>query len=135
MKNSTLILGFLFISSILLAQDKETMINNIIQETEENSQLEQLAYELTDLIGPRLVGTPQQKKAHDWAVSKFNSWGITAENQQFGVWRGWERGVTHIDMIHPRVKSLAGMQLAWSAPTPKKGVTAEVITLPNNIQD
>lgn len=135
MKKLTLLHGFLFLGSILFAQDKETVINNIIQEVEEHSQVEQLAYELLDVIGPRLVGSPQQKKAHDWAVAKFNSWGISAENQQYGTWRGWERGVTHIDMIHPRVKSLAGMQLAWSAPTPKKGTVAEVITLPSNIQD
>jgi carboxypeptidase Q len=135
MKHLTFLLGFLFMSNILFAQDKQTIINNIIQEAEENSQVERLAYELLDVIGPRLVGTPQQKKAHDWAVAKFNSWGINAENQQYGTWRGWERGVTHIDMIHPRVKSLAGMQLAWSSPTPKRGITAEVVALPNNIQD
>lgn len=135
MKKFTFLVCFLFGSSILFSQDKETVINNIIQEIEQNSQVEQLAYELLDVIGPRLVGTPQQKNAHDWAVAKFNSWGINAENQQFGVWRGWERGVTHIDMIYPRVKTLSGMQLAWSAPTPKKGITAEVIILPENIQD
>ncbi|MDT8346445.1 MAG: M20/M25/M40 family metallo-hydrolase [Flavobacteriaceae bacterium] len=126
---------FIVFSSAVLAQDKATVIQNIVQETEENSQLEQLAYELMDLIGPRLVGTPQQQKAHDWAVDTFKTWGIPAENQAFGTWRGWERGVTHIDMIFPRVKTLSGMQLAWSAPTPKKGITAEIVTLPENIKD
>ncbi|MEX0995466.1 MAG: M20/M25/M40 family metallo-hydrolase [Flavobacteriaceae bacterium] len=135
MKKITFLLSFFMSGVLLFAQDKETIINNIVQEVEENSQVERLAYELVDEIGPRLVGTPQMKQAHDWAVAKFNSWGITAENQQFGTWRGWERGVTHIDMVHPRVKTLSGMQLAWSAPTPKKGITAEVVTLPENIQD
>lgn len=135
MKKITFILFFVLSGVLLFAQDHKTVIKNIVQEVEENSQVERLAYELLDEIGPRLVGTPQMKNAHDWAVAKFNSWGITAENQQYGTWRGWERGITHIDMVYPRVKSLFGMQLAWSAPTPKKGVTAEVITLPETIQD
>lgn len=135
MKKIPFILSFFLSGVILFAQDKETVIDNILQEIEDNSQVERLAYELLDEIGPRLVGTPQMKQAHDWAVEKFNSWGIEAENKQYGTWRGWERGVTHIDMVHPRVKSLSGMQLAWSAPTPKKGITAEAITLPETIQD
>lgn len=122
-------------SSILPAQSNDEVIENILTEAENNSQLKQLAFELLDEIGPRLVGTPQMQQAHDWAVDKFNSWGITAENQQFGEWRGWERGITHIDLIEPRVKSLEGMQLAWSPPSPKKGITAQVITLPQTIKD
>lgn len=117
------------------AQDNQTNIQNIVAEAEQNSQTQQLAFELIDLIGPRLVGTPGMEKAADWAVAKFNSWGITAEKQNFGTWRGWERGITHIDLIEPRVRTLAGMQLAWSAPTPKKGITAEVVILPENIKD
>src|SRR5690606_18483187 len=44
--------------------------------------------------------------------------------------RGWERGISHIDMTYPRVKSLAGTQLAWSPTTRGKAVEGEVITLP-----
>ena len=35
-----------------------------------------LAHELFDVIGPRLVGTPQMKNAHDWAVNKYANWGL-----------------------------------------------------------
>src|SRR5690606_1190262 len=102
----------------------------IIGEATNNSQLEQLAYELLDKNGPRLVGTPGMQNAHNWAVEKYKSWGIPAQNEKWGEWRGWERGVSHIDLISPRVKTLEGMQLAWSPSTPKKGVTAEVVVLP-----
>ena len=70
-------------------------VDKIIEEATENSQLEQLAHELFDLIGPRLVGTPQMKHAHDWAVKKYETWGMPARLHQWGVWRGWERGITH----------------------------------------
>ena len=124
-----------FAAAQLFSQQKEAFIENVVKETYENSQLEQLGYELLDEIGPRLVGSSKMKTAHDWAVLKFTDWGITASNQQYGVWRGWDRGITHIDLIEPRIKSLEGMQLAWSGATPKNGVTAEVITLPGKIQD
>ncbi|WP_421813498.1 M20/M25/M40 family metallo-hydrolase [Flagellimonas sp.] len=130
-KKISLLFAMLLVSSIsVLAQDKDAVIDAIIQEANENSQLETLGHQLMDGIGPRLVGTPQMKNAHDWAVKKYESWGIPARNEQWGEWKGWERGITHIDMVHPRVQSLKGTQLAWSPSTPKKGVTAELVVLP-----
>ncbi|MFO7720519.1 MAG: M20/M25/M40 family metallo-hydrolase [Gillisia sp.] len=113
----------------LHAQETDQVIENIIKEANENSQLESLGHHLMDVIGPRLVGTPEMKQANDWAVSTYEGWGISAENEQYGEWRGWERGITHIDLIEPRVRSLSGMQLAWS-PGSKKPVIAEVVLLP-----
>ena len=116
---------------MVTAQEKKPVIDAMIKEANENSQLQSLGHELMDGIGPRLVGTPQMKTAHDWAVAKYNSWGITAKNEQWGEWKGWERGITHIDMVYPRVQSLRGTQLAWNPSTLKKGVTGELITLPS----
>lgn len=124
------LLLFLFAPVSLVAQEKDKVIEDIINEAYSNSQLESLAHELLDDIGPRLVGTPQMQQAHDWAVDKYKAWGIHAENQQWGEWKGWDRGITHIDMIHPRVQTLVGTQLAWSPSTPKKGVVAECVVLP-----
>ena len=122
----------LSITTCLFAQEneKDPVIENIIKEANENSQLELLAYQLLDVIGPRLVGTPQMQEAHNWAIGKYKSWGIPATNEKWGEWRGWERGITHIDMIYPRVQTLDGTQLAWNPSTSDKGVKAEVIALP-----
>src|SRR5690606_38088987 len=92
-------------------QKLDPVVENIVKEAKNNSQLERLAFELLDVIGPRLVGTPQMAKANDWAVETFQSWGIEAEKQQFGEWRGWQRGISHIDMVYPHNKTLAGTQL------------------------
>ncbi len=108
---------------------KDPLVESIVKEANENSQLETLAHELVDGIGPRLVGTPQMQMAHDWAVAKYKSWGISAKNEKWGEWKGWERGITHIDMVYPRAESLEGMQLAWSPGTNGKTVTGEVIVI------
>ena len=69
---------FLFIvlcfpSTYIFSQQKNdsAIISSIINEAEQNSQLEKLAHELFDEIGPRLVGSPKMQQAHDWAVSKY----------------------------------------------------------------
>jgi carboxypeptidase Q len=131
-KTIQLAITLLLTSSITLAQTNDSLIvKSIVEEATNNSQLEKLAHELLDGIGPRLVGTPQMKQAHDWAVAKYQSWGVRAKNEQWGEWRGWERGITHIDMVYPRVKSLEGMQLAWSPSTAGKTITAELVILPD----
>lgn len=112
-------------------KDVDPVISNMITEAENNSQLKQLAHELMDKIGPRLVGSPKMQQAHNWAVEKLGSWNVAARNEKWGEWRGWERGITHIDMVAPWIKSLEGTQLAWSPSTKGKSVTAEIIVLPD----
>lgn len=126
------VIALLLIGHFSFAQSRDSiMVASIVKEATDNSQLEKLAQELIDGIGPRLVGTPQMQQAHDWAVAKYGTWGITARNEKWGEWRGWERGISHIDMVFPRVKSLEGMQLAWSPGTNGKTITAELIILPD----
>ena len=129
-KTKLLMIACIFSVHVLSAQ---SVVEKIVQEENNNSQLQIMAHELLDGIGPRLVGTPQMKKANDWAVEKYTSWGITARNEQFGEWKGWERGITHIDMLSPRVKSLEGTQLAWSPSTKGKSIKAEIMIIPDVI--
>lgn len=131
MKKSFLLLaGLILFSNLSVAQTTEEIVQSIVDEATTNSHLELLAHELLDVVGPRLVGTPQMENAHNWAVETFEEWGISAENQEWGQWQGWQRGITHIDLVEPRVVTLEGMQLAWSPSTKRGGVTAEVIHLP-----
>jgi carboxypeptidase Q len=114
-----------------VVQAQNAVVDQIVKEGNENSQLQKLAHELIDGVGPRLVGTPQMLKANEWAVAKYKSWGVTARNEKWGEWRGWERGISHLDMVYPRVKSLEGTQLAWSPGMGDKTVTAEMVIIPD----
>ena len=111
---SLFLLGLLLATTSINAQTDDPVVKAILNEANDNSQLKMLGHELMDVIGPRLVGTPQMKNAHDWAVDQFEGWGVDARNEAWGQWRGWERGITHIDMVHPRIQSLRGTQLAWN---------------------
>ena len=95
----------------------------------EESQVYELSQALTDSIGPRLMGSPGYEAAADWMLSKYAVWGIEAERQEYGTWRGWERGYSHIDLVSPWVRTLSGMMLAWS-PGTDGPVEGDVISLP-----
>jgi len=94
------------------------------------SQAYRLAQTLMDSIGPRLNGSPGHHNAMDWLVKKYGEWGITARKEQYGTWRSWRRGRTHVDLIAPRFRTLEGTMLAWS-PGTKGAVEGPVVVLPD----
>ncbi len=96
----------------------------------DSSQVQKLGQALFDSIGPRLTGSPGMTAASNWAIGQYKSWGIDAKREQYGTWRGWRRGVSHIDLMQPRARSLEGTMLAWSPGTKLKPVNAEAIILP-----
>jgi hypothetical protein len=96
----------------------------------DSSHVKQLAQALFDSVGPRLTGSPGILAASNWAINQYKSWGIDAKRENYGTWRGWRRGTSHIDLISPRVRTLDGTMLAWSPGTNGKPVNAEAIVLP-----
>lgn len=108
---------------------QDAALAEIWREGQQNSQVRPLAQALLDSIGPRLTGSPGQKAAQDWAVEKYRQWGIPARNEQYGTWAAWRRGITHIDLLEPRVRTLEGTMLAWS-PGTNGPVTGGVAVLP-----
>jgi hypothetical protein len=107
---------------------QDPMVTAIIKEANENSQLKRMSHELMDGVGPRLVGSTKMVQASDWAIAQYQQYGITAKRENYGTWRGWDRGITHVDMTSPWTKSLEATQLAFS-PSTKKTVKGETIIL------
>ena len=98
----------------------------------DSSQLPQLAQALFDSLGPRLTASPGMTAAQNWLLARYTAWGITARKEQYGTWRGWRRGTSHVDLVAPRVRSLEATMLAWSPGTPRgRPVRAGVVILPD----
>jgi carboxypeptidase Q len=96
----------------------------------DSSRTVELSSALLDSIGPRLAGSPGQKRAQDWLVRTYAAWGIGAKNESYGTWRGWRRGWSHVDLISPRVRTLEATMVGYSPGTGGKDVTAGTIVLP-----
>src|SRR5262245_40127545 len=68
------------------------VINRIKSEELQRSQVMETVGYLTDVIGPRLTGSPGLLKAQQYAIERLRAWGIT--NGQREAWgrpfgRGW----------------------------------------------
>jgi carboxypeptidase Q len=105
------------------------VLARIWDEARGNSQLERLAQALSDSVGPRLTASPGMKAGSDWLIAQYRAWGIPARTDTYGTFRSWRRGVSHIDLVQPRVRSLEGTMLAWS-PATRGPVTAGVVAMP-----
>ncbi len=111
-----------------VAQEKVDleMMKKIRQEGMERSQVMQTLSYLTDVIGPRLTGSPQMKAANEWTKNKLAEWGL--ENAHLEAWgpfgRGWslERFSAHV--IEPVPFPLIAYPKAW---TPSAHVVGEAI--------
>lgn len=98
--------------------DLATM-TRIRQEGFDNSKvMETLAY-LTDVIGPRLTGSPSLKKANDWTRARLESWGLkNAHLEEWGPFgRGWVLERASVQMIAPQTTPLIAFPKAWTPAT------------------
>jgi hypothetical protein len=97
----------------------------------DSSRVEELASTLLDSLGPRLTGSPNVRGAQEWLVKTYASWGIDAKNEQYGTWRSWRRGHSHIDLISPRVRTLEATMVGFSPGTGGKDLVSGVVILPH----
>jgi hypothetical protein len=129
-KNPGLACVALLLAGNLAAQTGDPVADRILRLGMDSSLVVRLAQTFLDSVGPRLTGSPGMKSASDWVIKTYGAWGVEARREQYGTWRGWRRGTSHIDLVQPRVRSLEGTMLAWSPGTRGRPVTAEAIVLP-----
>jgi hypothetical protein len=95
------------------------VIRAIREEGLEHSQIEELAGYLTDVIGPRLTGSPGMHKANDWTAERLRDWGL--DNVVVEPWgefgRGWENLSFSGRTTEPYVQILNALPVAWTAST------------------
>jgi hypothetical protein len=66
---------------IVAQSSNEPIINAIIKEATQNSQLKRMSHELMDGVGPRLVGSSKMIQASDWAIAQYKQYGIDAKRE------------------------------------------------------
>ena len=120
-------------SAAAFAQDNPTgdpIVQRIYDEGMRRSQAAKLAQVLMDSIGPRLTGSPANRAANEWLLRTYAAWGVPAKNEPYGTWRDWTRGPSGLMLVSPRARQLEATMHAWSAPTPPRGITADVVIVP-----
>ncbi len=117
-----LIIPLLFGSLALLGAQApsatDATLAKIRAEERAHSQVGAMYDHLTNVIGPRLTGSPAMKTAVDWAREQLASWGL--ENPRLEAWpfgRGWQLDGFTFEMTGPRYLPLTGFPEGWAAPT------------------
>ncbi|MBK8711069.1 MAG: M20/M25/M40 family metallo-hydrolase [Niastella sp.] len=84
-----------------------------------NSQVMDIAFNLTDASGPRLTNSPGYFKAANWAVNELKKWGLThVALEPWGEFgKGWELEKSYIAMTAPYYRPLIGFPKTWTKGT------------------
>ena len=103
-------------------------IERIKEEGLKRSQVMRTLEYLTDVIGPRLTGSPALKRANNWTRDKLAEWGLSnAHLEPWGPFgRGWTLKRFSAEVTAPQAFPLLAYPRAWS-PGLDAPLTAEVV--------
>ena len=107
------------------------VIHRIKGEAFESSQVMNYLFQLTDVNGPRLTGSPGFRSAAEWALGQLRSSGLESPRLEnwSGFGRGWEYSHFEIQMTRPVFAPLHGAPLAWCEGT-RGPVHGELVAAP-----
>ena len=119
-----IVIIFVYASAVLAQQptptppglDPNDPIARIREEGLKRSQvMETLSY-LSDVIGPRLTGSPNMKRANDWTRDQLTKWGLqNAHLEEWGPFgRGWMLKSFSAEVVEPQAIPLIAYPKAWS---------------------
>ncbi len=105
-------------------------IQKIRAEGLEKSKVMDIAYQITDVIGPRLANSPSIKKGRDWAVKYFKDMGLKNVQQEswgnFG--KGWSVERYYAATVTPFYRPIIGYPKAWT-PGTNGPIKSEVVLI------
>jgi len=112
----------------LAAQSLDTAgAGRLIDQAMNRSEVMGNLQHLSDVLGPRLSGSPAMRRANEWTAGRFKAYGLTAalEPYQFGV--KWERGPASLRLIAPFSRALSAHSWAWTEGTGGKTLAGQVV--------
>ena len=122
--------ALLFITVTLGAQvpgvDQAT-IAKIRGEAITNSQAMETHWWLSEGLGPRPTGSPGYQAAADWAMKKFNEWGLkNVHVERFPFGQGWTIDRFSVHLLTPQPQPLIGLP-RWYSGSTNGTVTSDVV--------
>lgn len=118
------------------ASSNETDVNQeIMHEAFSHSQIQAMAHELVDEIGPRLTNSTNMRVAEQWAVDTMIKLGLeNVRKEGFEFGRGWDYISSDVTMISPRPLRLTATPVAWT-PGTDGPIEAEIVVAPMDSPD
>ncbi|RZL34614.1 MAG: peptidase M28, partial [Pedobacter sp.] len=103
----------------------------------ENSKVMDIAFNLTDVSGPRLSNSPGLKRAQEWAVKQLTEWGL--KNAHLESWgnfgKGWQVDKYYAATTTPFYHPIIASPKAWT-PGTNGPIKSEVVLIKaDNVSD
>ena len=94
------------------------MVTRIREEGLHHSQVMETARHLSDVLGPRLTGSPQLKAANEWIRQRLADWGLrNAHLEPYLFGRGWSFSRSAVHMLKPHQLPLSALPKAHTPGT------------------
>ena len=95
------------------------MVTRIRDEGFGGSKVMDTLFQLTDVIGARLTGSPNLKRANEWTRDQLSSWGLAnAHLESWGPFgRGWSFDGASVRVVAPAEAPLVAYPKAWTPGT------------------
>jgi carboxypeptidase Q len=102
-------------------------VGAVVSQALDHSEVMLNLQHLTDVIGPRLSGSPAMRRANEWTAERFKAYGLssTLEPYDFGV--TWERGPISVRLLEPFTRAVTAFSWAWTAGTGGKALAGPVV--------
>src|SRR5262245_21554044 len=111
--------------------------SKIIADAQKTSEIMKNLGYLSDVIGPRLTGSANLKRANEWTAEVMKSYGLS--NVRLEPWEipvAWERGTATMKLVDPdNGRSLTVAAAGWTPGTKGKLVSNVVILTARNKTD
>src|ERR1022692_3527845 len=119
MKKTALLLLVLVLPVFAQERVDLAVIDRIKAEAFDHSKVMEILYNLSEVHGPRLTGSPGFNEAAQWAMDRLKNDGIqNVHSERWGPFgRSWSLEASSVEMIAPRYAQLVAMPLAWSNST------------------
>lgn len=122
-KISIALIALFFMPAWIMSQNETVdlaMIYKIKQEGLKNSGIEDLAFWLTDFVGPRLTASSGFNRGTEWAKKKMEEFGfqnVRIEAAKDFTRGGWDNIKTYAALTAPYYSNFACNPVAWSGST------------------
>jgi hypothetical protein len=111
------------------SEDLNAVLQRVITEERDRSEVMTNLEYLSDTIGPRLTGSDRLKRANDWTAEKMKQYGLdNVHLESYTIPRGWERGTISARLAEPNGLPVAMQQTAWTPGTNGK-LTGPVVIM------
>ncbi len=104
-----------------------TGVGAVMAQALDHSEVMKNLQHLTDLIGPRLTGSPAMRRANEWTAEQFKAYGLSATLEAYPFGATWERGPISVRLREPFSRAVTAFSWAWTAGTGGKTLAGPVV--------